>query len=141
MSPGSERDKRSTHCRRDARATTATRQRATVDLGITEMTYPDKHPPDATPSSITVRAAAGQLRIVPVWQALGQHAAQAKRTRLRHNEKHNFDEMTVTFESVSPEDLAAIASRLSTLSSVMVASLHPAQASLPNVCGEADPGA
>jgi hypothetical protein len=123
MLPGSERDKQSTNCRRNARASTATRQRATVDLVITAMTYPDRHPADATPSSITVRAAAGQLRIVPVWQALGQHAAQAKRTRLRHNEKDNIAEMTVTFESVSPSDLAEIAMRLSTLPWVVAASL------------------
>lgn len=108
---------------------------------ITAMTYPDKHPTDANPSSITVRAAAGQLRIVPVWQALGQHASQGKRTRLRHNEKHNIDEMTVTFESVSPEDLAKIARRLSILPWVVAASFHAAQAPLPNVSGEADPGA
>ena len=127
MSPGSERDKRSTHCRRNARASTATRQRATVDLVITAMTYPDKHPADATPSSVTVRTAAGQLRIIPVWQALGQHAAQAKRTRLRHDEKHNFDEMTVSFESVAPADLAEIARRLSTLPWVVATSLHTAQ--------------
>ncbi|OAJ51723.1 hypothetical protein A6V36_36845 [Paraburkholderia ginsengiterrae] len=92
-------------------------------MAITAMTYPDKHPGDDTPSSITVRAAAGQLRIVPVWQALGQHAAQAKRTRLRHNEKHNIEEITVTFESVSPADLAEIVGRLSTLSWVVAASL------------------
>lgn len=87
------------------------------------MTYPDKHQTDATPSSITVRTAAGQLRIIPVWQALGQHAAQAKRTRLYRNEKHNFDEMTVSFESVAPADLAEIARRLSTLPWVVAASL------------------
>jgi hypothetical protein len=127
MLPSTERDKRPTNCRRNAWASTATRQRATVDLVITAMTYPDKHPADATPSSITVRAAAGQLRIVPVWQALGQHASQAKRTRLRHDEKHNIDEMTVAFESVSPADLAEIARRLSNLPWVVATSLHTAQ--------------
>jgi hypothetical protein len=106
---------------------TAAWRRATVDLAINAMTYPDKHQTDATPSSITVRTAAGQLRIIPVWQALGQHAAQAKRTRFRHDEKHNFDEMTVAFESVSPADLAEIARRLSALPWVVATSLHTAQ--------------
>jgi len=90
------------------------------------MTYPDKHPADDTPSSITVRAAAGQLRIVPVWQAFGQHAAQAIRNGLRHNDTHNIAEMTVSFESVSPADQAEIARRLSALPWVLAASLHPA---------------
>ena len=129
MSPGSERDKRFTHCQRNARASTATRQRATVDLVITAMTYPDKHPADATPSSVTVRTAAGQLRIIPVWQALGQHAAQAKRTRVHCSRKHDFDEMTVTFESVSPAELTDIARRLRAQPWVIAASLHIAMTS------------
>lgn len=105
------------------------------------MTYPDTHLADDTPSSITVRATAGQLRIIPVWQALGQHAAQAKRPRLYHNEKHNFDEMTVSSESVAPADLAEIVERLHTQPWVVAASLQTAQASLPNVPGKADPAA
>ncbi|MFL9860025.1 hypothetical protein PQR72_30550 [Paraburkholderia madseniana] len=105
------------------------------------MTYPDKHQTDATPSSITVRTAAGQLRIIPVWQAFGQHAAQAKRTQLHRSEKHNIDEMTVAFESVSPADLAEIVERLRTQPWVVAASLQTAQTSFPNVLGKADPAA
>jgi hypothetical protein len=105
------------------------------------MTYPDTHPANDTPSGITVRAAAGQLRIIPVWQALGQHAAQAKRPRLYHNEKYKFDEMTVSFESVALADLAEIVERLRTQSWVVAASLQTAQTSFPNVRGTADPAA
>lgn len=93
------------------------------------MRHPDKHPTDAIPSSITVRAAAGELRIVSVWQALGQHAAQAKRHRLHRDKKHNLDEITVIFESVSSADLAEIVERLSTQSWVVAASLDAAQTS------------
>ena len=92
------------------------------------MTSQYEHPAEATPSSITVRAAAGQLRIVPVWQALGRLAPQAKRTRVHQNRKHDFDEMTITFESVSPADLIDIARRLSAQTWVIAASLHIARA-------------
>ncbi|WP_171928037.1 hypothetical protein [Paraburkholderia madseniana] len=90
--------------------------------------------------SITVRAAAGQLRIIPVWQALGRHAPLAKRTRVYQDRKHDFDEMTVTFESVSPAELTDIARRLSTQPWVIAASLHIAIASSPHTRSETGPG-
>ncbi|AXF05480.1 hypothetical protein [Paraburkholderia hospita] len=96
------------------------------------MTFPDKHRADAPSSSITVRTVAGQLRVIPVWQALGPHAAQAKRTRFHHNKKDNFDEVTVMLGAVSPADLAEIAGRLSTQTWVVVASVHTAQAPVVN---------
>jgi HPt (histidine-containing phosphotransfer) domain-containing protein len=71
------------------------------------------------------------LRIIPVWQALGAHAAQAKRTRIHCNQKHNFDEMTVTFTSISPADLTEITRRLNTQKWVVSASLHTALSSSP----------
>jgi hypothetical protein len=64
------------------------------------------------------------LRIVPVWQALGPHAAQALRTRVHFSTKHNVDEMTVTFEAVSTSDLQEIAWRLNAQSWVVATSLY-----------------
>jgi hypothetical protein len=104
------------------------------------MTSQYEHPAKATPSSLTVRAAAGQLRIIPVWQALGRHAPQAKRTQVHQNRKHDFDEMTITFESVSPAELTDIARRLSAQPWVIAASLHIVSASSPQPRSETDPG-
>lgn len=88
------------------------------------MTYPDRHPADTTPASITVRATAGALRIIPVWQALGQWAAHAKRTRVHRFGRQGFDEMTVTFDAISALELTEIARWLSAQSWVVAASLH-----------------
>ncbi|MEZ0605689.1 hypothetical protein ACAX43_26500 [Paraburkholderia sp. IW21] len=88
------------------------------------MTYPDEHQADATAVNLTIRTAAGRLRIIPVWQALGAHAVQARRTRVHCSRRHNFDEMTVTFESVPVEELAEIATRLNAQPWVVTASLH-----------------
>ena len=95
------------------------------------MTSQDPAPITTAPSSLTVRAAAGQLRIIPIWQALGQHAAHAKRIRVHCSRKHDFDEMTVTFESVSPAALADITRRLGAQPWIVTASLHTAQTSAP----------
>ena len=105
------------------------------------MTDQDTQSGDDAPSSVTVRTAAGQLRIIPVWQALGEHAARAKRTRLHLSEKHNFDEMTVSFESVPLGDLAEIVERLRTQPWVVAASLQTAQTSFSNVAHKGAPGA
>jgi hypothetical protein len=75
-------------------------------------------------TGLTVRAAAGQLRILSVWQALGPHAAQARRTRVHCSRKHNVDEITVMFEAVSTSDLREIAWRLNTQPWVVATSLH-----------------
>jgi hypothetical protein len=80
----------------------------------------------------------GQLRIISVWQALGQHASQAKRTTVHCHRKHDLEEMTVTFGSVSPAELTEIAHRLSELPWVVAASLHTARTSSPNTRGETD---
>ncbi|MGF6759028.1 hypothetical protein [Paraburkholderia sp. GAS334] len=93
------------------------------------MTYQDDHRADAIASSITVRAAAGQLKIIPVWQALGQHASQARRTRVHCHRKHQFDEMTVTFESISRADVLDIARRVSALPWVVAATLDVGESS------------
>jgi hypothetical protein len=90
------------------------------------MTHSHEDPADGACASITIRTAAGQLRIIPVWQALGAHAAQARRTRVHWSDKHNFDEMTVTFESISAADLAEITRRLNVHGWVVAASLHTA---------------
>ncbi len=75
-------------------------------------------------TSLTVRAAAGQLRILPVWQALGPYAAQARRTRVHCSRKHNVDEMTVMFEAVSSSELREVTWRLNAQSWVVATSLH-----------------
>jgi hypothetical protein len=75
-------------------------------------------------TSLTVRAAAGQLRILPVWQALGPHAAQARRTRVHCSSKRNVDEMTVMFEAVATSELREVARRLNAQSWVVATSLH-----------------
>jgi hypothetical protein len=75
-------------------------------------------------TSLTVRAAAGQLRILPVWQALGPHAAKARRTRVHCSRKHNVDEMTLMFEAVSTSDLREVAWRLNAQSWVVATSFH-----------------
>jgi hypothetical protein len=96
---------------------------ASIDVTNTARTHRDGQPADGAAPSITVRAAAGQLRIIPVWQALGQHAARAKRIRVHCSRKHDFEEMTVTFESVPPAALTDIARRLGAQSWVVAASL------------------
>ncbi|QCP50324.1 hypothetical protein FAZ95_14770 [Trinickia violacea] len=87
------------------------------------MTNRITHPNADIRSTLTVRAAAGQLRIVPVWQALGPHAAHAKQGGIRCDVKRNVDELRVTFESVSVDDLTEIAERLNAQSWVVAASL------------------
>ena len=88
--------------------------------------------PGATLLSLTVRAAAGGLRIVAVWQALGAHAAQARRTRVHYHAKQHVDELTVTFGSIPPAELADIVQRLNALPWVAVASFHVADARWPD---------
>jgi hypothetical protein len=80
----------------------------------------------ATPQSVTVRAPPGQLRVVSVWQAFGQYAAQAERTTVHCKRKNNYEEMTVTFGSISLAELSEIARRLNALPWVSAASLHVA---------------
>jgi hypothetical protein len=59
----------------------------------------------------------------PYRQVLGQHAARAKRARVRCHGKQNIDELTVTLESVAPVDLAAITAQLSAQPWVVAASI------------------
>lgn len=87
---------------------------------------------DDAPPSITVRAATGQLRVVSVWQAFGQSAAQAQRTIVKCKKNKDLEEMTVTFDSISLAELTEIIGRLSALPWVSAASLRVATgASLP----------
>ena len=90
------------------------------------MTSQYEHPAHPTPPSITVRAATGQLRVVSVWQAFGQCAAQAERTTVHCKRKNGLEEMTVTFESISLAELSEITRRLNALPWVSAASLHVA---------------
>ncbi|WP_342954279.1 hypothetical protein [Paraburkholderia sp. JHI869] len=75
-------------------------------------------------TSLTVQAAAGQLRIVPVWQAIGPYAAYARRARVHCSSKHNVDEVTVIFVAVSTSDLKEVAWRLNAQSWVVATLLH-----------------
>jgi hypothetical protein len=104
-------------------------------------THQDGSPADAAAPSITVRAAAGQMRIIPVWQTLGRYAPQATRARIHCSRKRDFDEMTVTFEAVPPAALADIVRRLNAQPWVVAASLELAGASSSNVRSETGRGA
>jgi hypothetical protein len=81
-------------------------------------------PLDDAPPSITVRAATGQLRVVSVWQAFGQSAAQAQRTIVHCKKNKDLEEMTVTFDSISLAELTEIIGRLNALPWVSAASLR-----------------
>ena len=61
---------------------------------------------------LTVRAKAGDLRVVAAWQVLGCEAPQADHVRIRVDRRHCYEEMSVTFTAVSPDALAAIVGRL-----------------------------
>ncbi|MDR6412206.1 UNVERIFIED_ORG: hypothetical protein ABIC62_005718 [Burkholderia sp. 1595] len=87
---------------------------------------PDESRPGATRLTLSVRAATGALRIVAVWQALGAHAAQARWSRVHCHVRQDVDELTVTFGSISPAELAGIAQRLNALPWVVAASFHVA---------------
>ncbi|CAN7401068.1 hypothetical protein [Paraburkholderia hospita] len=93
-------------------------------MATTSKPMTSQHERAGVTASLTVRAAAGQLRILPVWQALGPHAAKARRTRIHCSRKHNVDEMTLMFEAVSTSDLREVAWRLNTQSWVVATSLH-----------------
>ncbi|MFM0226730.1 hypothetical protein [Paraburkholderia dipogonis] len=64
---------------------------------------------------LTVRAKAGNLRVVAAWQVLGCEAPQADHVRIRVDRRHGYEEMTITFVAVSPDTLAAMVGRLSAL--------------------------
>ncbi|HEX7913982.1 MAG TPA: hypothetical protein VF534_38715 [Paraburkholderia sp.] len=61
---------------------------------------------------LTVRAKAGNLRIVAAWQILGCEARQADHVRIRVDRRHCYEEMTITFAAASPDTLAAMVGRL-----------------------------
>ncbi|RDU99375.1 hypothetical protein [Trinickia dinghuensis] len=62
--------------------------------------------------NLAVRAAAGELRIISIWQALGRYGAKAKRTRVHRDGKKRIDELIVTFESIAPAELSPIVAQL-----------------------------
>ncbi|MEX3985283.1 hypothetical protein AB4Y45_40735 [Paraburkholderia sp. EG287A] len=84
-------------------------------------------------ASLTVRAATGELKIIAVCQAIGEHAAQAGRARIHQDSKHNFEEITVMFESISSADLTEIAGRLNALPWVTVATPRPGAIEDPSI--------
>jgi len=93
---------------------------------MTEMTSRSVCPVCDAPPSITVRAATGQLRVVSVWQAFGQSAAQVRRTILHCKKKKVLEAMTVTFASISLAELTEIIDRLNALPWVDAASFRVA---------------
>ncbi|QIE25819.1 hypothetical protein SBC1_49080 (plasmid) [Caballeronia sp. SBC1] len=90
------------------------------------MTSRYESPDYDAPPSITVRAATGQLRVVSVWQAFGQSAAQAQGTIVHCKKNKDLEEMTVTFASISLAELTEIIDRLNALPWVSAASLRVA---------------
>lgn len=62
---------------------------------------------------LIVRAPAGCLRIIPVWQAVGQCSMRALSSRVRCSAKENVDELTLVFDSVSYSELRQIALQIS----------------------------
>jgi hypothetical protein len=61
---------------------------------------------------LTVRAKAGNLRVVAAWQILGCKAPLADHVRIRVDRRHGYEEMAITFVAVSPDTLAAMVGRL-----------------------------
>ncbi|PVX81384.1 hypothetical protein C7402_111286 [Paraburkholderia unamae] len=83
-----------------------------------------EHPAVAHPVCLTVRAAPGRLRIVPIWQALGHCAARARLSRVHCNGKQHFDELVVTFDAVSPAELNEALLRLNAQTWVITAAIR-----------------
>ncbi|CAE6836985.1 hypothetical protein R75465_06530 [Paraburkholderia aspalathi] len=74
---------------------------------------------------LTVRAKAGNLRVVAAWQVLGCEAQHADHVRVRVDRRHGYEEMTITFAAVSPDTLAAMVDRLIALPWALDAYFYP----------------
>lgn len=62
--------------------------------------------------TLTVAARAGQLRVVPVWQALQQCGVRAKKTRAHRDGRRNVDELTIALEADTSCVREAVLARL-----------------------------
>ncbi len=54
------------------------------------------------PYRLTVRAKAGDLRVIAAWQILGCEAHQADHVRIRVDSSRCDEEVTISFAAVSP---------------------------------------
>jgi hypothetical protein len=82
------------------------------DRAVQGITTRDSAPLQHDRYRLTVRAKAGNLRVVAAWQVLGCEAPQADHVRIRVDRRHSFEEMTITFAAVSPDTLATMVGRL-----------------------------
>ncbi|SFU25988.1 hypothetical protein SAMN05192563_104511 [Paraburkholderia aspalathi] len=74
---------------------------------------------------LTVRARAGNLRVVAAWQVLGCEAHHADHVRVRVDRRHGYEEMTITFAAVTSDTLAAMVDRLIALPWALDAYFYP----------------
>ncbi len=73
---------------------------------------------------LMVRAASHCLRIVAVWQALGDEARHTGHVRVRIDHRHGFEEMTLSYAAVSADVLAQTVNRLIALPWVLDACFY-----------------
>ncbi|RKE24343.1 hypothetical protein B0G76_8226 [Paraburkholderia sp. BL23I1N1] len=85
----------------------------------------DRAPVQCDRYRLTVRAKAGDLRVVAAWQVLGCEAHHADHVRVRVDRRHGYEEMTITFAAVSPHTLAAMVDRLIALPWALDAYFYP----------------
>lgn len=95
------------------------------DPAVNGMTARDSTPVQHDRYRLTVRAKAGNLRVVAAWQVLGGEAPQADHVRIRVDRRHGYEEMTMTFTAVSPDALAAMVGRLVALPWALDAYFYP----------------
>jgi hypothetical protein len=95
------------------------------DLIIQFVPARDSPPVQRDRYRLTVRAKAGNLRVVTAWQALGCEAHQADHVRVRVDRRHGYEEMTITFAGVSSDTLAAMVDRLIALPWALDAYFYP----------------
>ena len=89
------------------------------------MTARDSTPVHHDRYRLTVRAKAGNLRVVAAWQVLGCEAPRADHVRIRVDRRHCYEEMTVTFAAVSADTLATMVRRLTALPWALDAYFYP----------------
>jgi hypothetical protein len=85
----------------------------------------DSAPAQCDRYRLTVRAKAGNLRVVAAWQVLGCEAHHADHVRVRVDRRHGYEEMTITFAAVSPDTLAAMVDSLIALPWALDAYFYP----------------
>lgn len=89
------------------------------------MTFLREHIDVTNQVRLTVRAATGHLRVIPVWQALGERGIHAVAIRVRCHAKENLDELILTFDSASRDEWIEVTLRLNRHSWVVATSVAP----------------